>query len=130
MKPRHTVSLAAGLMAAAGLASAHHSGAMFDSTRTQTISGTVTEFNWVNPHSSFKVEVTGADGKSVVWAIEMNTPQNLVREGWKRTTIKAGDKVTVVVRPLRDGQPGGSYVSIKLPDGTMLTGPAPVAAQR
>jgi hypothetical protein len=105
------------------LALAHHSGAMFDSTRTQTISGKVTEFNWVNPHSSFKVEVTGADGKSEIWAIEMNTPQNLVRSGWKRTTIKAGDMVTVVVRPLRDGKPGGSYVSIKLADGTVLDGP-------
>jgi hypothetical protein len=103
-------------------AQAHHSGAMFDSTRTQTISGKVTEFNWVNPHSSFKVEVTGADGKSEVWAIEMNAPGNLVRTGWKRTTIKPGDQVTVVVRPLRDGKPGGSYVSIKLADGTVLDG--------
>ena len=107
-------------LAAAGVANAHHSGAMFDSERTQTITGKVTEFNWVNPHSSFKVEVTGADGKSEVWAIEMNTPQNLVRNGWKRTTIKAGDEVTVVVRPLRDGKPGGSYMSITLADGTKL----------
>jgi uncharacterized cupredoxin-like copper-binding protein len=99
---------------------AHHSGAMFDSERTQTIKGKVTEFNWVNPHSSFKVEVTGEDGKTEVWAIEMNTPQNLVRNGWKRTTIKPGDEVEVVVRPLRDGKPGGSYVSITLADGTKL----------
>lgn len=99
---------------------AHHSGAMFDSERTQTISGKVTEFHWVNPHSSFKVEVQGEDGAAEVWAIEMNTPQNLVRNGWKRTTIKPGDEVTVVVRPLRDGKPGGSYVSITLADGTKL----------
>ena len=110
----------AGLLAAT--AQAHHSGAMFDGTRTQTITGKVTEFNWVNPHSSFKVEVKGADGKSEIWAIEMNAPGNLVRSGWKRTTIKAGDQVTVVVRPLRDGKPGGSYVSIKLADGTVLDG--------
>jgi hypothetical protein len=107
------------------LALAHHSGAMYDSSRTQTISGKVTEFNWVNPHSSFKVEVVGADGKPEIWAVEMNTPQNLVRSGWKRTTIKAGDQVTVVVRPMRNGAPGGSYVSIKLADGTVLDGPAP-----
>lgn len=106
------------LLAAPALA--HHSGAMFDSERTQTISGKVTEFNWVNPHSSFKVEVVGADGKAEVWAIEMNTPQNLVRNGWKRTTIKPGDQVSVVVRPLRDGKPGGSYMSITLADGTKL----------
>ena|SRR5690606_12219698 len=106
------------LLAAPALA--HHSGAMFDSERTQTISGKVTEFNWVNPHSSFKVEVTGDDGKSEIWFIEMNTPQNLVRNGWKRTTIKAGDEVTVVVRPMRNGTPGGSYISITLADGTRL----------
>nr|PZN68911.1 MAG: hypothetical protein DIU62_03590 [Pseudomonadota bacterium] len=93
---------------------------MFDSERTQTIKGKVTEFNWVNPHSSFKVEVTGPDGKTEIWAIEMNTPQNLVRNGWKRTTIKPGDEVEVVVRPLRDGKPGGSYISITLADGTKL----------
>lgn len=103
----------------------HHSGAMFDSAKEQTIAGTVTEFNWTNPHSSFKVNVVGADKKEDIWAIEMNGPQNLVHAGWKRTTIKTGDKVTVVVHPLRDGRPGGSFVSIVLPDGTKLTGSAP-----
>ena len=107
------------------VAAAHHSGAMFDGTKTKTLNGTITEFNWVNPHSSFKVEVTEADGSKIVWAVEMNTPQNLVREGWKRTTIKAGDKVTAVVRPLRDGGPGGSFVSITLADGTRLGGSGP-----
>lgn len=126
MKPSH-ISLAASLIAAAGLASAHHSGAMFDSTKTTVLNGTVTEFNWVNPHSSIKMEVNGADGKPVIWAIEMNTPQNLVREGWKRTTIKSGDKVAVTVRPLRDGKPGGLYVSIKLADGTVLSGAPPAS---
>jgi hypothetical protein len=108
----------------AALAQAHHSGAAYEGTRTQSITGKVTEFNWVNPHSSFKVEVTGADGKSVIWAVEMNTPQNLVRSGWKRTSIKAGDIVTAVVRPMRNGSPAGFYVSIKLADGTVLDGPA------
>ncbi len=124
MKPSYRIALATSLLAVAGLVSAHHSGAMFDSTRTQTLVGTVTEFNWVNPHSSFKVEVAGADGKPVVWAVEMNTPQNLVREGWKRTSIKTGDKITATVHPLRDGKPGGSYVSVKLADGTLLSGGA------
>ena len=120
MQRFHTRLLPALLALLAAPVLAHHSGAMFDSERTQTISGKVTEFNWVNPHSSFKVEVQDQDGKSAIWAIEMNTPQNLVRNGWKRTTIKPGDEVTVVVRPLRDGKPGGSYVSITLADGTKL----------
>lgn len=124
MKPSYRIAIAASLLTVGGLVSAHHSGAMFDGARTQTLVGTVTEFNWVNPHSSFKLEVAGADGKPMVWAVEMNTPQNLVREGWKRTSIKAGDKITAVIHPLRDGKPGGSYVSVKLSDGTLLSGGA------
>lgn len=108
-----------------GVAAAHHSGAMFDRGKTATISGTVTEFNWTNPHSSIKVEVSSG-GKAESWAIEMNSPNNLVREGWKRTTLKPGDKVTLTINPLRDGKPGGWYLSITLPDGKHLgtsTGP-------
>jgi hypothetical protein len=103
-----------------GQALAHHSGAMFDMTRTVKISGTVQEFNWTNPHSSFKVLVANSAGTEDVWAVEMGGPNNLVREGWKRTTLKPGDKVTVTVRPLRDGVPGGSYVGVVLADGTSL----------
>jgi hypothetical protein len=103
----------------------HHSGAMFDGAHEQTISGTIVEFNWANPHASFKVNVANAAGKVEMWAIEMNSPQNLIRTGWKRTTIKAGDVVSVVVHPLRDGKPGGSYVSIKLANGTTLGGSGP-----
>ncbi len=123
MKHRYTLASAAALLA--GPVLAHHSGAMFDTSRTATLSGTITEFNWTNPHSSFKVEVTGSDGKPEIWAIEMNSPQNLMRSGWKRTTIKAGDKVKVLVRPLRDGKPGGSYMSITLADGRTLDGSGP-----
>ena len=101
-------------------AHAHHSGAMFDRTKVVKIMGTVTEFNWANPHSSFRVDVAGTDGKVESWAIEMNGPNNLVHEGWKRTSIKAGDKVTVVINPLRDGKPGGWYVGITLADGKSL----------
>jgi hypothetical protein len=113
------------LLAASMPAHVHHSGAMFDSGRQQTIKGTITEFNWTNPHSSFKVDVKNAEGKVETWAIEMNSPQNLIRTGWKRTTIKPGDEVTVVVHPLRDGKPGGSYVSITLADGKTLGGSGP-----
>ena len=106
---------------------AHHSGAMFDRSRTTTITGTVTEFSWTNPHSSFRVDVANSVGQVESWAIEMNSPNNLIREGWKRTSIKAGDKVTVVVNPLRDGRPGGSYVSITLADGRHLDSAEPSA---
>ena len=100
----------------------HHSGAMFDRTRETKITGTVTEFQWTNPHASFKVDVLGTDGKAATWSIEMNGPNNLIRAGWKRTTIKPGDKVTVTINPLRDGRPGGWYLGITLADGRTLGG--------
>jgi hypothetical protein len=111
MKHVQRIAFTAVLIAVSAPAFVHHSGAMFDPVKEQTLVGTITEFNWTNPHSSFKVSVPVADGKS--------------EDGWKRTTIKAGDKVTVVVHPLRDGKPGGSFVSIVLPDGKKLTGSAP-----
>jgi uncharacterized cupredoxin-like copper-binding protein len=110
------------LMAAVGPASAHHSGAMFDASKKVDVSGTIVDFNWSNPHANFKVNVEKPGGTSEVWAVEMNSPNNLVRDGWKRTTLKPGDKVTVTVRPLRDGTPGGQYVSIVLADGKVLGG--------
>jgi hypothetical protein len=99
----------------------HHSGAMFDMTKEVKISGTVMEFHWTNPHSSFKVSVPTANGGESIWAVEMNSPNNLVREGWKRTTLKPGDKVTATVHPLKDGTPGGQYVAITLANGQTLT---------
>jgi hypothetical protein len=100
----------------------HHSGAMFDLSKEVQVSGTVVEFHWSNPHANFKVSAMNPAGQEEIWAVEMNSPNNLVREGWKRTTLKPGDKVTVTVRPLRDGKPGGQYVSIMLADGTVLGG--------
>ena len=112
------------LLASAGAAFAHHSGAMFDRTRTIQITGVVKEFLWTNPHSSFKVEVTGAGGaEAQVWFIEMNATSNLVHEGWKKNTIKPGEKVTVTINPLRDGRPGGWFIGITLPNGSTLGTP-------
>jgi len=99
----------------------HHSGAMFDGSKDVKITGTVMEFHWTNPHSSFKLSVPDGHGSESVWSVEMGGPNNLIHEGWKRTTIKAGDKVTATVHPLKDGTPGGQYVSITLADGRTLT---------
>ena len=106
----------------------HHSGAMFNGEKVVTIKGTVTEFSWTNPHASFRVDVPNAHGQLESWAIEMNSPNNLVHEGWKRTSIKPGDKVTVKINPLRDGRPGGRYIGITLADGRYLGGGDTAAA--
>ena len=107
---------------------------MFDRTKEVTIAGTVKEFQWTNPHSSFQVLVPQSDGSQQEWSVEMNGPNNLIRQGWKRTTIKPGDKVSVTLNPLRDGKPGGWYVGISLPNGQKLrtdeppTGGTPAAS--
>ena len=111
---------AAVALAAAPVA-AHHSFAMFDQTRTVTLTGTVTQFQWTNPHSFIELDVAKG-GATEHWSIELNSPNNLTRQGWKRTSVKPGDKVTVTLNPLRDGKKGGLFNTIQLPDGHMLGG--------
>ena len=107
-------------LAPAPVLMAHHAPAVFDQTRTIVVEGTVTEFVWSNPHSWIRMDVVGDDGKVTNWSMEMNPPTYLVRGGWRSTTLKRGDKVSVVANPLRTGEPGGKYVSITLPDGRVL----------
>jgi hypothetical protein len=120
--------LALVLLGASPAAWVHHSGAMFDRARVIEINGVVKEFLWINPHASFKVEVQGAQGETQLWFIEMNGVSNLVHEGWKRSSIKPGDKVTVAVNPLRDGRPGGWYLGITLASGAKLGTPGAASA--
>jgi hypothetical protein len=122
MRSTHRIAgLVAGSLLAA-VASAHHSFAAFDLARTTQIEGVLTEVRLVNPHSFLEVDVRGADGKSVIWAIEGLSPRQLFDKGLKRSALKAGDKVKLVVNPLRTGEPGGSLVSVTLADGTVLLG--------
>jgi len=109
------------LMAASLPAVAHHSFAMFDQARTVVLKGVVTEMQWTNPHAFLHVRVDGAD---TVWQIELNSPNNLRRQGWKADSIKVGEHVTVSINPLRDGTHGGLFVSVTLPDGKVLGEPA------
>ena len=104
----------------AGSAAAHHSPVMFDRARRQTLTGTVKQFAWTNPHASIQLEVPSDQGKPDVWGVEMNSPNNLVKQGWRSNSVKFGDKVSVVVNPLRSGEHGGAFVSIKLADGRVL----------
>ena len=105
---------------AASAALAHHSPVVFDRTKTVTITGVVTEFKWSSPHSWIHVDVTDDQGKVANWGVEMNPASMLARGGWRSTTVKPGDKVSVVVHPLRNDEKGGQYISITLPDGRVL----------
>jgi hypothetical protein len=116
------LGLAAALLVAAP-ALAHHSFAMFDRQKEVTLKGTVKEFQWTNPHSFIEIETPDEKGGAVSYSIEMNSPNNLTRQGWKSTALKPGDKVTVVMNPLRDGSHGGLFVSVMLPDGKVLGDP-------
>jgi hypothetical protein len=106
-----------------GPVAAHHSFAMFDQKKTLTLKGTVTEFQWTNPHAFIHIDVPNGSGGKVEWQVELNSPNNLKRQGWRSTSVKAGDEVTLIMNPLRDGKRGGLFVSVTLPDGTVLGDP-------
>jgi hypothetical protein len=103
-------------------AMAHHSFSMFDAQKEVVLKGSIKEFQWSNPHTWIQLNVTDASGKVVEWSIEGGSPNLVGRQGWKRNTFKPGDAVQVTVHPLRDGQPGGSFVRATLPDGRTLGG--------
>jgi hypothetical protein len=126
MKTRLAFGIAAALLLALP-AFAHHSFAMFDNEKEKTLEGVVKEFQWTNPHAWVQIMVKGPDGKEVEWSIECASPNGLKRQGWRGNTIKAGDKVTAIIHPLKSGEPGGSMMVIVLPDGKELgrRGPPP-----
>jgi hypothetical protein len=86
---------------------AHHGTGTYDSTKSVTLSGVVTEFAFTNPHVALYFDVKGDGGKLVNWAIEMNSPGVLRRAGWTKATFKAGDQITITVRPAKAGTPVG-----------------------
>lgn len=95
----------------------HHSHAMYDHTRQIAVSGTVSKFVYANPHVSLYIDVQGENGEVVNYWIEMSNLTQTIQRGIGRTTFKPGDKVTVNLHPLRDGRPGGNYVTIVAADG-------------
>ncbi len=113
--------LGAGLLAAVLQISAHHSGAaVFDAEKPINLTGVVTKVEWVNPHAHFYMDVKGADGKVTNWNLELASPNVLVRNGWKRTSVKEGDSVTITGQQARDGTKFGIANTIVFPDGRKL----------
>jgi hypothetical protein len=98
---------------------AHHSFAMFDKTKEVTLTGTVKAFQWTNPHSFIQLTVQNGS-RTVEWSLEGGSPNLLGRNGWKRTSLAAGDKVRVLINPLRSGGPGGTFLEVHKADGQVL----------
>ena len=105
---------------AGSAASAHHSTAMFDMEKSVTLNGTIKEFQWTNPHTWIVFEVPNASGGTDEYGIEGMSPNYLARTGWDKHTLSSGDKVELIIHPLRDGRKGGFDVSVKKPDGTLM----------
>src|SRR5580700_2991884 len=116
--------MAAVLIGGAGAALAHHSFTMFDMTKRITLAGTVTEFEWTNPHSYIEIDVPEDKGGVKHWSIELGSPSILMQSGWKFNSIKAGEKITLIINPMKSGQAGGFLSTATLPDGrTLSNGP-------
>jgi uncharacterized protein DUF6152 len=110
------LALAALLLAGAS-AQAHHSFAMFDHDHQIKITGTVTHFQWTNPHVYIDMDVANDQGQFKHYTIECANPGILDRIGWKFNMIKEGDKITTIIAPLRTGEPGGLLKQVTLADG-------------
>ena len=112
-----------GLTAAVAPLLAHHSfGAEYDANKPVTITGTVTQLQWMNPHARFYVDVKEADGKITHWNFELGAIPVLLKQGWRRDSLKPGDQVTVEGSRARDGSTTGNARTVKLADGRRVFG--------
>jgi hypothetical protein len=114
--------VAAGLIAlGAGTVSAHHSFAAFDTSAEKTVTGTVKQFDWTNPHTWIWVDVANGKGGTDTYGFEGMSPNYLARRGWSKSTLKPGDTISVTYRPMRDGSNGGMFMTGKLGTGKVLS---------
>ena len=110
-----------GSLAAAGGALAHHSfAAIYDTEQSVTVTGVVTNVDWLNPHAHFFVDVENENGDVENWDFELASPNGLMRLGWRRDSLQPGDEVTVVGIPARDGSTRANTRSVTLSDGTRM----------
>jgi hypothetical protein len=118
------LALMASVLAGAS-AQAHHSFAMFDHDHQIKIAGTVTHFQWTNPHVYIDLDATNDQGELKHYTIECANPGILDRVGWKFNMIKVGDKITTIIAPLRTGEAGGLLKQVTLADGRKFDNGAP-----
>jgi hypothetical protein len=121
-----TVMFVLGVFGGARTSQAHHSFALFDHVNRITVTGTVVKFDWTNPHVFIELDVPDGAGTRR-YSVECASPNVLTRVGWKYNDIRQGDKVTLLINPLRNGQPGGMLERATLADGRMLSDGNPPA---
>jgi hypothetical protein len=112
--------LAAALVCGLPPAFAHHAATMFDTTKVVEITGVVKELQWTNPHIWIQIEIPKPTGVREEWSIEGGGPNSLSRQGWRPTTFKPGETVTLRINPMRDGTNAGLFVGVKFSDGKTL----------
>ncbi len=122
------VAGAAALGTAAVPVAAHHSFAMFNQREIMTLDGTVREFQWTNPHAFIEIE-TRHGNSTRTWSIELNSPNNLTRQGWRRNSLRVGDRISLRMNPLRNNEPGGLFLDLRKADGTVLDSGLPKNGQ-
>jgi hypothetical protein len=123
MKSLRNTATVVAMALAASQALSHHSFAMFDQGQRITLKGTVSEFQWTNPHAFIELDVPGSDANSGHWQVELNSPNNLKRQGWASSSLKTGDAITLTLNPLRDmsEHKGGLFITLTKADGTVLS---------
>jgi hypothetical protein len=120
-----TCAVVIAVLLAATSTLAHHSNSAFDPEKVVVLSGTVTQWHWVNPHVWIFLSVDDGKGGKVEWQIEGRPPGILARSGWSKNTFKPGDKITVDFSPARDGSRTGLTTRVTLADGTVLSQASP-----
>ena len=126
-RPMQWVLLTFVFMSVAGTALAHHSFAVYDHTRTLTLKGSVTKWQWSNPHAYLDIDVKDTHGAVKHYTLEGTSINMMQRTGWRSNMIKAGDEITAVAAPLLNGEPGGLLLEITLANGEKKELPIPAA---
>ena len=122
VSPKITLLAAGLLFCLGGVAAAHHSGAAYDMEHPRDLEGTVKTVNWTNPHITFVIETDAKDGEPAkTLTFEVSSPGVLTRSGWTKRSLQPGDHAVFHYAPLRDGNPGGFLLRVKLPNGQELS---------
>ncbi|HXC31780.1 MAG TPA: DUF6152 family protein [Verrucomicrobiae bacterium] len=115
--PIFALAIAAGPLLVPLPAPAHHGTTAYDFTRTLTLKGTVTRFDWVNPHASLEWDAKTDNGGVEHWVVELTSPGMLTRSGWHHDSVKVGDEVTVYFHPSKNGTKFGLFQRVAFADG-------------